>query len=98
MVSIKHGVKLSQMFRGGCGSGDMQCEGGTGNAECISGLFMGALGAVEGNAGAAAAAAASELLPGLYALMNLPLKNWDIRDRILQSLEPTSLSLASWKT
>lgn len=94
MVSIKHGVKLSQMLRGGCGSGDMQCEGGTGNAECISGLFMGALGAAEGNAGAAAAAA-SELLPGLYALMNLPLKNRDIRDRILQSLEPTSLSLVS---
>lgn len=41
----------------------MQCERGTGNAECISGLFMGALGAAEGNAGAAAAAA-NELLPG----------------------------------
>lgn len=63
MVPIKHGVKLSQMLRGGCGSSDMQCEGGTGNAECISGLFMGALGAVEENVGAAAAAA-GELLPG----------------------------------
>lgn len=63
MVSIKYGVKLSQMLRGGCRSSDMQCEGGTGNAKCISGLFMGALGAVEGNAGADAAAA-SELLPG----------------------------------
>lgn len=62
MVSIKHEVKLSQMLRGGCGSGDMQCEGGTGIAECISGLFMGTLGAVEGNTGAAAA---SEVLPGL---------------------------------
>ena len=93
MVSIKHGVKLSQMLRGGCGSGDMRCEGGTGNAECISGLFMGALGAAEGNAGAAAAAATR-----LYALMNLPLRKRDIRDRILLSLEDTSLSLASWKT
>lgn len=63
MVSIKHGVKLSQMLRGSCRSGDMQCEGGTGNAECISGLFMGALDAVEGNTGAAAVTA-SELLPG----------------------------------
>ena len=62
MVSIKHGVKLSQMLRGGCGSCDMQCEGGTGNAECISGLFMGELGALEGNA--RAAATVSELLPG----------------------------------
>ncbi len=51
------------MLRGGCGSGDMQREGGTGNAECISSLFMGALGVVEGNAGAGAATA-SELLLG----------------------------------
>lgn len=72
MVSIKHGVKLSQMLRGGCGSGDMQCEGGTGNAECISGLFMGALGAAEGNAGAAAAA--SELLPGFMLWWTYPWK------------------------
>lgn len=63
MVSIKHDVKLSQMLRGGCRSSDIQREGGTGNAECISGLFMDALGAVEGNEGAAAPAA-SELLPG----------------------------------
>jgi len=41
----------------------MQREGGTGNAECISGFFIGALGAVEGNAGAATGAA-GELLPG----------------------------------
>lgn len=47
------------MLRGGCGSSDMQCQGGTGNAECISGLFMGALGAVERNMGAA-----TDLLPG----------------------------------
>lgn len=56
MVSIKHGIKLSQMLRGGCRSGDMQCKGGTGNAKCISGLFMGALGAVKWNAGATATA------------------------------------------
>lgn len=84
------------MLRGGCGSGDMQCEGGTGNAECISGLFMGALGAAKGNAGAAAAVVADATR--LYALMNLPLKSWDIRDRVLLSLEDTSLPLASWKT
>lgn len=59
MLSIKHAIKLSQMLRGGCGSSDMQCQGGTGNAECISGLFMGALGAVERNMGAA-----TDLLPG----------------------------------
>lgn len=56
MVSIKHGIKLSQMLSGGCRSSDMQCKVGTGNAKCLSGLFMGALGAVEGNAGATAAA------------------------------------------
>lgn len=56
MVSIKHGIKLSQMLSGGCRSSDMQCKVETGNAKCISGLFMGALGAVEGNAGATAAA------------------------------------------
>lgn len=59
MLSIKHAIKLSQMLRRGCGSSDMQCQGGTGNAECISGLFMGALGAVERNMGAA-----TDLLPG----------------------------------
>lgn len=63
MVSIKLDLKLSQMLRSDWGSSDMQCERGTGNSECISGLFMGALGAAEGNAGAAAAAA-NELLPG----------------------------------
>lgn len=97
MVSIKRGIKLSQMLRGGCRSGDMQCEGGIGNAKCISGLFMGALGAVEGNAWAVVSTV-GELLPRLYALMNLPLKKRDIRDRTLPSLEDTSLSLASWKT
>lgn len=60
MVSIKHAVKLPQMLRGGCRSTDTQCEGGPGNAECISGLFMGALGAVERNMGGAA----TDLLPG----------------------------------
>lgn len=70
MVSIKHRVKLSQMLRGGCGSGDMQCEGGTGNEECISGLFMGAIDAVEGNTGAAA----SELLPCFMLWWTYPWK------------------------
>lgn len=37
--------------------------GGTGNAKCISGFFMGALGAVEGNAGGPTHAAGGELLP-----------------------------------
>lgn len=97
MVSIKNGVKLSQMLRGSWGSHDMQCERGPGNARWISGLFMGALGAVEGKEGPATEAAC-ELLPGFYALMNLPLKNRDIRDRIPVSLCTASLSLSSWKT
>lgn len=97
MVSIKHGVKLSQMLRGSWGSRDMQWKGGSGNAGRISGLFMGALGAEEGKTGPASEAAC-ELLPGFYALMNLPLKNWDIRDRIPASPCNTSSSLSSWKT
>lgn len=73
MVSIKHGLKLSQMLSRGWVSSDMQCERGTGNAECISGLFMGALGAAEGNA-RAVAAAANELLPGFMLWWTYPWK------------------------
>lgn len=40
------------MLSAGCRQSDTPFEGGTGNAQCISGLFMGALGAAEGNAGA----------------------------------------------
>lgn len=105
MVSMKHGGKLSQMLGRGCGSGDMWCEGGTGTAECISGLFMGALGSGvpwRGTQGplsdTVAAAAASGLLLGLYALMNIPLQNLDICDRILYSTEGAFSSLDSWKT
>lgn len=81
------------MLSGGCRSSDMQCKVETGNAKCISGLFMGALGAVEGNAGCCQLATTR-----FYALMNLPLKQRDISDCTLRSLEDTSLSLASWKT
>lgn len=94
MVPIKPCLKLSQMLRGSFRSSDMQLKGGSGNAVCISGLFMGALGSMEGNTGPATGAA-----PRLYALMNLPLKKRDIRDRILPSPCDASLSsCTSWKT
>lgn len=75
--SIKHGIKLYQMSRGGCWSSDMQCEAGTGNANCISGLFIGALGAVEGNVGGCSCCCCcQEATAQLYALLSLPLKSW----------------------
>lgn len=51
------------MLGGGYQSGDMQCIGGTGNSKCISGLFVGELGAVVGECGGHQDAT-SELLPG----------------------------------
>lgn len=98
MVSINPGVKLSQMLRGGRGSGDMRFKGGTGNAECISGFFMGALGDVEEKMRGLPAQRCRWATARLYALMNLPLKNQDIPDRIVLRLEDTSLLLACWKT
>lgn len=69
-------------------------EGGSGNAKCISGRFMGALGAAEGN-GEGGPPPAATATAALYALMDLPLKKRDIRDRAPPGSEDASLSLTS---